>query len=130
MKGTKNVYAIATVSYGVSIMEVNTKQKTVEPLNRYLRGKTVRDLCEYSKGKFLCGASYPNKNEIWSVDYLEDKERKLCETFGPVLTIRRLPESLFPHLYIVREKEWLCLFNLKYRYYTRIMKIPHYIYRP
>lgn len=64
------------------------------------------------------------------IDYLNEKERKLCDTFGAVLTIRRLPETLFPNLYLVREKEWLCVFNLKYRYYTRIMKIPHFIYRP
>ena len=130
MKGSKNIYAFSTLCYGVSIMEVNTKQKTVAPLNRFLRGKTVRDLCEYSKGKFLCGASCQNKNEIWSVDYLNEKERKLCDTFGSILTIRRLPESLFPNLYLVREKEWLCVFNLKFRYYTRILKIPHFIYRP
>lgn len=58
MKGAKNLYAFAALCYGVSFIEVNSKQKTVSPLNRYLRGKTVRDLYEFSKGKIICGASY------------------------------------------------------------------------
>ena len=128
--GATNLYAFSALTFGVSILEVNPSQKTVDPLNRFMRGKTVRDLCEYQQGKILCAASYKQQHELWSVDYVTQKERRLAETFGAVLTIRRLPQSLFPHLYIVREKEWLCVFNLRFRYYTRVMKIPHYVYKP
>jgi hypothetical protein len=68
--GATDLYAFSALSFGVSILEVSTKQKTVEPLNRFMRGKTVRDLCEYQKGKILCAASYKDRHELWSVDYV------------------------------------------------------------
>ena len=52
------------------------------------------------------------------------------QTFGPVLTIKKIKDEMrqWDNLYLVREKEWLCVLNRCTKYYTRILKIPSYIF--
>jgi hypothetical protein len=84
---------------------------------------------EYSVGKLLVAVS--SSYEIWIVDYLAMTEKRLVTTFGPPLTIRKIHDGFkkFDNLYLVREKEWLCILNRKTKYYTRLLKIPSYIYQ-
>lgn len=51
-------------------------------------------------------------------------------TFGPVLTLRKIKDKYkrFDNLYLIREKEWLCILNKRSKYYTRLYKIPSYLY--
>ena len=128
LKALETYYAFGTLKFGLHIAEINIKKSQINQQNTFLRGKSIRDIYEYSVGKLIVCVS--SSNELWLVDYLAMTERRLVSTFGPPLTIRKIHDGFkkFDNLFLVREKDWLCIFNRKFKYYTRILKIPSYIY--
>ena len=92
-----------------------------------LQGKTVQGIYEINKGKLLCGIY--SDNEFWIVDYINMTEKKLCDTFGPVLSFIPFSDirQSAPSLFLTREKEWVCILNIRTAVLTRILRIPHYV---
>ena len=128
MKALDSYYAFGTLKFGLHISEINVRKSQINNQNTFLRGKSIRDMHEYSVGKLIVAVS--SSYELWLVDYLAMTERRLVTTFGPPLTIRKIHDGFkkFDNLYLIREKEWLCILNRKTKYYTRLLKIPSYIY--
>jgi hypothetical protein len=129
LKALETYYAFGTLKFGLHVAEINIKKSQINQQNTFLRGKSIRDIYEYSVGKLIVCVS--SSNELWLVDYLAMTEKRLVSTFGPPLTIRKIHDGFkkFDNLFLIREKDWLCIFNRKFKYYTRILKIPSYIYQ-
>ena len=67
-------------------------------------------------------------NEIWIVDYITLTEEKIRDTYDKVLSIHPLTlyNKALKSLYLIREAEWVCIFNITTSTYTRILRIPYY----
>ena len=48
-------------------------------------------------------------------------------TFGPILSIKGFHDNDDDgNLFLIREKEWICILNLEAGFYARILRIPLY----
>lgn len=75
----------------------------------------------------MCGIG--SHNEIWTVDYQTQNEKKLVDTFTPVLSIKPFTDinKRLVNLFLVREKEWICILNVQTTFYARLVRIPYYV---
>ena len=120
----QNYYAFSTDKFGLYIVEINLQTNTVIPKHQHLQSRSVRTAFEFKKGKLLCGLT--SQNELWVVDYLSSTDLKLCDTYGPVLSIQPFTDinKRLKSLILVLEKDWVCILNIECCLYVRVMRIP------
>lgn len=91
-----------------------------------MKNKTVQTVLEYEKGKLICGIS--SLNQLYIVNYLLKEEGKLCETPGPVLSMKSFSDITGEpsKLLLVRLTEWICILNIGTGFLVKILRIPFY----